>query len=238
VYQIPDGKPTQDAVTWALEAGYRHIDTAKFYRNEQSVGKAVRSSKIDRQDIWITTKIWPIDQLSVQRAFDTSLDKLDLDYIDLYLVHFPVPGFVKRTWKAMEAIYRSGKCRAIGVSNHSVQQMQDIMSIASIPIAVNQIRCSPFHFDRELYDFCVDQEIGFEAYSPLTQGRQLGNQTVQEIATHHQKSPAQVLIRWALQKNMIVIPKSSHQDRIAENADVYDFEISSAEMNILDGLAE
>ncbi len=237
VYQLKDGKPTEDAVKWALETGYRHIDTAKLYKNERSVGKAIRDSQIKREDVWVTTKLWPTDQFSPMRAFETSLSKLGLDYVDLYLVHFPVPGLVKRTWKAMEEIYATGKCRAIGVSNHSIQQMEDIKSIAEVPITVNQVRCSPFNFDKDLYGYCVKNEIAFEAYSPLTRGQYLDNQTVQEIAIHHQKSSAQVLIRWAIQKNMVVIPKSAHQQRIKENADIYDFEISPHEMEILDGLS-
>ncbi len=238
VYQIPPGKSTEQAVTWALHAGYRHIDTAKYYRNEQSVGKAIRASKIPRKDVWVTTKLWLTDQIGTEKAFETSLSKLGLDYTDLYLVHFPVPGLVKRTWKTMEKLYEGGKCKAIGVSNHNVAQMKDIMSVANVPIMVNQVRCSPFHFDREIYDFCQKEGIAFEAYSPLTQGKQLGNAFVQQIANHYGKTPAQILIRWALQKNMIVIPKSAHQERIVENADVYDFELSPRDMKVLDGLSE
>jgi diketogulonate reductase-like aldo/keto reductase len=238
VYQLSEGKETTDAVSWALEAGYRHIDTAKLYRNEKSVGKAIRDSGLKREEVFVTTKLWPTDQFLPMRAFETSLKKLNLEYIDLYLVHFPVPALVKRTWKQMEEIYATGKCRAIGVSNHSIQQMEDIMSASSAPIAVNQVKCSPFNFDKKLYNFCQKHDIAFEAYSPLTRGEFLGNPTVETIADHYQKSSAQVLIRWALQKNMVVIPKSAHKERIFENADVFDFEISKHEMNILDGLSE
>ena len=237
VYQIPNGLATYQAVIWAFKAGYRHVDTAAFYRNESSVGKAVRESEIPREDIWVTTKLWPTDQLNPEKAFQTSLDNLGLDYFDLYLVHFPVPGLVTKTWKAMEAIYNSGRTKAIGISNFSVKQMEDVLKIASIPPTVNQVRCSPYNFDKNLYDFCKENNIAFEAYSPLTQGRRLNDPVLAEIAKKHKKSTAQILIGWALQKDMIVIPKSEQKNRIIENADVFDFELSDNDIKVLDSLS-
>jgi diketogulonate reductase-like aldo/keto reductase len=236
VYQIPNGQATEDAVSWALQAGYRHIDTAKFYRNEASVGKAVRESGIPREQIWVTTKVWPIDFMHVEKAFETSLRKLGLEYIDLYLVHFPIPGLIKRIWGNMEAIYKSGQVKAIGVSNYNVQQLKDTLENASIPPSVNQMRCSVFGYNREVYELCQEQNIVFEAYSPLTRGKQLDNTEVAKIAKHYQKSAAQILLRWALQKNMVVIPKSQHQARIIENADIFDFVINDTDMQTLDNL--
>jgi diketogulonate reductase-like aldo/keto reductase len=237
VYQIPNGLATYQDVIWAFKAGYRHIDTAAFYRNESSVGKAVRESEIPRENIWVTTKLWPTDQLNPEKAFQASLDNLGLDYVDLYLVHFPVPGLVTKTWKAMETIYNSGRTKAIGISNFSVKQMEDVLKIANIPPTVNQVRCSPYNFDKSLYDFCKEHDIAFEAYSPLTQGRRLNDPVLAKVAKKHHKTTAQILIGWALQKDMIVIPKSEQKNRIIENADVFDFELSDSDMKVLDGLS-
>ena len=237
VWQIPDGDPTVNAVASALKLGYRHIDTAKYYRNEASVGAAIKHSGIKREDIWVTTKLWGSDQLRVEKAFRDSLSRLDLEYVDLYLVHFPLPGMVKRTWKAMEELYQTGKVRAIGVSNHSVGQLQDILSVANIPPAINQVKCSPYHFNKELYKFCQEEGIAFEAYSPLTRGEHLDDTALLSIAKRYKKTPAQILIRWCLQKGMVVIPKSANPKRQKENASVFDFEISSEDMNLLDNFS-
>jgi len=237
VWQIANGRPTAEAVAWALGTGYRLIDTAKIYGNEEGVGDGVRNSAVPRGEVWVTTKLWPTDQLSVRKACEASLARLRLDRIDLYLVHWPVPGLVTRTWKAMEQLYTDGKCKTIGVSNHSVGQLSDILRMAKIPPAVNQVKFSPFGFDRELLDFCQKSGIVIEAYSPLTRGEQLRDDRLQAIAQAHQKSPAQVLIRWALQKGVVVLPKSQRQEHIEENARVFDFEISPEEMDRLDRLA-
>lgn len=237
VYGIPTGKATEQAVTWAIQAGYHHIDTAKFYKNEISVGKAVRESGVTRDKIWVTTKLFPIDYLHVEKAFETSLKKLGLDYIDLYLVHFPIPGLEKRVWKKMEAIYASGKVRAIGLSNYNVHQLQTTLDIAKIPPSVNQMRCSAFGYNKKVYELCQQQSIAYEAYSPLTRGKQLSNERLASIATHYHKSPAQILLRWALQKNMVIIPKSQHQNRIVENANIFDFVINEPNMKSLDAFS-
>ncbi len=237
VYEIPSGKATEDAVTWALQAGYRHIDTAKLYRNERSVGKAVRESGIARDKIWVTTKLFPTDNLRIEKAFETSLNKLGLEYVDLYLVHFPIPGLLTNVWKHMESIYRSGKVKAIGVSNYSARQLQQILEVAAIPPSVNQMRCSVFGYNKQVYDLCQQQGVAYEAYSPLTRGKQLNNEEVIRIADHYHKSPAQILLRWALQKNMIVIPKSQHEARIKENIQIFDFEINDEDMKNLDSFS-
>ena len=234
VYGVPTGQATVEVVSWALQAGYRHIDTARYYRNEVSVGKAIDMSGIARDEIWVTTKLFPTDYFRAEKAFDTSLTKLGLDYIDLYLVHFPIPGTIKQVWKKMEAIYKSGKVKAIGVSNYNTSQLQATLNIASIPPSVNQMRCSVFGYDKQVFELCQAQNVAFEAYSPLTRGKQLNNAQVAQIAEHYSKSPAQILLRWALQKNMIIIPKSQHQKRIIENANIFNFAISDPDMQMLD----
>jgi diketogulonate reductase-like aldo/keto reductase len=238
VYQIPDGLPVIEAVTSALKTGYRHIDTAKFYKNEKSVGKAIRESGIPRYKIWVTTKLWPTDFVNVEKAFETSLNKLGLDYIDLYLVHFPIPGTTKRVWKKMENIYQTGKVKAIGVSNYNLANLRDTLEIASITPSVNQMKCSVFGYDKDVYEFCRKHNIAFEAYSPLTRGKRLDDQVVAKIANNYHKSSAQILLRWALQKDIIVIPKSQQKVRIMENADIFDFAINSEDMQRLDTLSD
>jgi diketogulonate reductase-like aldo/keto reductase len=234
VYGIAPGQATVEAVSWALQARYRHIDTAKFYRNEISVGKAIRESGIDRDEIWVTTKLFPSDYFRAEKAFETSLSKLGLDYIDLYLVHFPIPGTIKHVWKKMEAIYKSGRVKAIGVSNYSVSQLKQTLNGAAFAPSVNQMRCSVFGYDKKVYELCQQQSVVFEAYSPLTRGKQLDNADLVNIAEQYHKSTAQILLRWALQKNMVVIPKSQHQKRIIENANIFDFVINESDMQTLD----
>ena len=234
VYGIAPGQDTIEAVSWALQAGYRHIDTARFYRNEISVGKAIRDSGIDRAEIWVTTKLFPSDYWRAEKAYETSLTKLGLDYIDLYLVHFPIPGTIKHVWKKMEAIYKSGKVKAIGVSNYNVSQLKHTLSVAALPPSVNQMRCSVFGYDKKVYELCQQEDVAFEAYSPLTRGKQLNNVGLTNIAEKYNKSTAQILLRWALQKNMVVIPKSQHQNRIIENANIFNFVINKPDMRTLD----
>jgi diketogulonate reductase-like aldo/keto reductase len=237
VYQVPSGVSTETAVTWAPADGYRHVDTARLYRNEASVGKAIREGDVPREQVWVTTKLWPTDLLHVHAAFDRSLAQLGLDYVDLYLIHFPVPGLIAPMWRSMEAIAASGRARAIGVSNFTRGQLASLLRHASTPPSVNQVRASAFGYNRRVYELCQREHVAFEAYSPLRRGKGLDHPTVAEIARRHGKSPAQVLLRWGLQKNMIVIPKSQREARIAENADVFDFEISEAEMATLDSLS-
>jgi len=243
VWQMREGAETENAVRWALDAGYRLIDSAKLYRNERSVGRAVRSSGIRREKIFVTTKLWPTDFGWVERAFEGSLQRLDLGYIDLYLIHFPVafiPGFAsirRRVWSTLEKLYARRLVRAIGVSNYDQSNIDETMSAATIPPAVNQIRLNPFVYDRKLIQFCQSRGIAVEAYSPLTRARRLNHPLITRIAANHGRSPAQVLIRWALQHGAIVIPKSSRRERIVENARVFDFELGHDEAEALDQLS-
>ncbi|MFN8671343.1 MAG: aldo/keto reductase [Candidatus Sericytochromatia bacterium] len=240
VYQSTPGEETEEAVIYALKQGYIHIDTAKVYSNEKDVGNAVRKSGVDRKNIFITTKLWNRDQGydNTLRAFENSLKNLDLDYIDLYLVHFPVSGTRQETWKAMEKIMESGKCKAIGVSNYTVKHMEELLSSCNIKPVVNQVEFSPYLYQKELMDYCHKNQVRITAYSPLTQGKRLNEPILQKIAKKHSKTTAQVLIRWCLEHEIIVIPKSIKNIRIDENANVFDFSLDTEDMNILDNLNE
>ena len=238
-WQIPDGKTTYDAVLFALKSGYRHIDTAKFYGNEETVGKAIRDSGIPREEIFVTTKLWPTDAINAEKAFEKSFRKLDIGYIDLYLMHWPVPGMLKKSWVRLENIYKkSGKIKSIGVSNHSIRQLKCILDIAKIKPVVNQVKCSPYNYDPAMHEFCVKNDIVMEAYSPLTHGNNLNDDKLTRIAEKYSKTNAQILLRWCIQKGIVTIPKSSHEKRIAENADIFDFEISGEDIRILDNFSK
>ena len=242
VYQSLAGSETVNAIHWALEAGYRHIDTAKIYRNEDSVGKAIRSASVRRQEIFVTTKLWNSDHGfdNALRAIDESLAKLQLDYVDLYLVHFPVFGPRLETWKAMERILEEKKARAIGVSNYMPLHMKELLAHCNVPPAVNQIELSPYIYEHraETLKICRQENILLQAYSPLTKARKLADPKLVVIAEKYKKTSAQVLIRWALQEGFIVLPKSTNKERIAQNIDVFDFEISGEDMTTLNGFNE
>lgn len=246
VWKIPEGDEVEMAVTWALEAGYRLIDTAKIYGNEKGVGRAVAKSGIPREQIFVTTKLWNTDQgyESTLLAIDESLARLNMTYVDLYLIHWPFTGGTSgenkraETWKAMEEIYKAGKAKAIGVSNYNIQHLEEMTTYASIPPVVNQVEFHPFLYQKELMDYCSNRNIALEAYCPLSRGVKLADSRITAIARKHQKTNAQVMIRWSIQHGNIVIPKSSHRERIEENIRVFDFELSDAEMEILDGLNE
>ncbi len=237
-WKLADGAEAFNAVKWALELGYRHIDTAAIYGNEKSVGKAIAASGVKREDIFVTTKLWNDDQQSARRAFDSSLKRLGLDYVDLYLIHWPQPQTHFGAWKELEKIYADGKCRAIGVSNFSIQHLQELLPECGVAPAVNQVEFSPFLYQKELLEFCRGKRMVLEAYSPLTRGRRLDDGRVEAIAQKHAKSSAQVLLRWSLQHGNVVIPKSSHKERLAQNMAVFDFELPASEMAGLDGLDE
>ncbi|MFP4345698.1 MAG: aldo/keto reductase [Anaerolineales bacterium] len=239
-WQIRDGKPVRRAIEWALEAGYRHIDTAAMYGNERGVGQAVRESGLPREEIFVTTKLWNDDHGYDQalRAFDESLRKLGFDYVDLYLIHWPVPGTRKETWRALEKIYNEGRAKAIGVSNYTIRHIEDLLGSAEVAPAVNQVEFHPWLYQKDLLEYCREHEIQLEAYSPLTKGNRLDNPRVGEIAGEYGKSPAQILIRWALEHDVVVIPKSSDKQHIRDNADIFDFEISEEDMCRLDDLDE
>lgn len=242
VFRAPRGRGTQDAVLTALEAGYRHIDTATVYESEADVGEAIRGSDIPREDVFVTTKLWNTDHGfdAALSACDASLARLGFDYVDLYLVHWPVPEARLDTWRAMERILGDGKARAIGVSNYMPGHLEELLADAAVPPAVNQFELSPFNYGsrRALVDLCDESGIVVEAYSPLTKGLKLGDPTLAAIGATHGKSPAQVLIRWALEHGFVVIPKSTNPERIRQNADVFDFSLSDGELAQLDALDE
>jgi methylglyoxal/glyoxal reductase len=240
VFRAPRGEETRQAVSDALALGYRHIDTARIYGNERDVGTAVRDSGLPRQEIFVTTKLWNDDQgyESTLRACERSLKELGLEYVDLYLVHWPVPGKRLDSWRAMEKLLADGKCRAIGVSNFTERHLEELLRDSKVVPAVNQVEFSPFLYQKDLVRYCEGKGIAVEAYSPLTKGQRLGDPTLVEVAKRHSRTPAQVLIRWCLQHGLIVIPKSTRKERIRENSDVFGFELSAEEMRRLDGLNE
>ncbi|GET26817.1 aldo/keto reductase [Prolixibacter sp. NT017] len=238
VFQSEEGEEVMNAVKWAIEAGYRHVDTAALYRNEKGVGQAIRESGINRKEIFVTSKVWNSDQGYDQtlKAFDTSLNKLGFDYLDLYLVHWPVSRKYKDTWKALEKLYKDGKVRAIGVSNFMQHHLEDLMQDAEIMPMVNQVEFHPRLVQQELVDFCLKNNIRHEAWSPLMQGKVLDLPEIKAIAKKYGNSTAQVILRWDLQKGVITIPKSVHKERIVSNADIFDFSLSDEEMKTLDSL--
>ncbi|MBN2365614.1 MAG: aldo/keto reductase [Calditrichaeota bacterium] len=240
VYLMNDGKEVQTAVQYALDIGYRLIDTASAYDNESGVGKAIRQSTVERSEIFVTTKLWNSDHGydKARKAFEKSLKKLDLDYIDLYLIHWPVKNKRKETWRALETLLDDGLCRAIGVSNYMLPHLRELLDYAAILPAVNQVEFSPFLYQKDLLDFCNNHNIQLEAYSPLTRGKKFNNEVLVSIADKYKKTAAQILIRWALEHQVVVIPKSSNPDRIEENADVFDFSIEDQDMEKLDNLNE
>ena len=242
VWQTRAGAACETAVLAALEAGYRHIDTAAMYGNEESVGAAVRTSGIPRENIFVTTKLWNSDHGNPERALETSLRKLKMDYVDLYLIHYPVRER-RRSWRSLEALRVGGKARSIGVSNFTIRHLNELLAETKTVPAVNQVEFHPYLYQRDLLDFCAGRGIALEAYSPLTKGERLKDPKLVAVAKKYSKSgagksTAQILIRWALQHGLIVIPKSANRKRIVENADVFDFEISAADMQLLDGFNE
>jgi len=235
VWQIPAGRATEQAVGWALEAGYRHIDTATIYRNERSVGAALRGSGIPREEVFITTKWLPV-QRGPGAEIARSLERLGLDYVDLYLIHWPLPGRVSAAWREFELLRERGLARAIGVSNFGEKRLAALLGSAGPRPAVNQVRFNPLHFSAALLDYCAAEDIVLEAYSPLARGGALSNPLIAAIAERIGRTPAQVMLRWAIQHNAVVIPKSSREERIRENAHIFDFELGVDDMRALDGL--
>ncbi|MBV9349507.1 MAG: aldo/keto reductase, partial [Patescibacteria group bacterium] len=221
VWKMAEGAETKNAVAAALAAGYRHIDTAKLYGNERSVGSAVRESGIPRNEIFVTTKLWPTDFFDPQRGFEESLKRLDIAYVDLYLIHWPVPLISKKPWQILEKIYESGLAKSIGVSNYSEHDIEKVLSYAKIAPMVNQIEFNPKNHDFALVKYCASKNIVVEAYSPLGRGGLIRNRTVIEIAQRYKKTPAQILIRWALEHGTVPLPKSSNPQRIASNLEAF-----------------
>ena len=236
----PVGTLTQDAVRWALEAGYRHIDTARIYENEQDVGKAILDSGIPRSDIFVTTKVWNDDQgyESTLKAFDESLKRLKMDYVDLYLIHWPMPGLRNDTWRALIKLQEMGKAKAIGVSNFMIRHLDELLAQTSIVPAVNQIETSPFIQRTPLVEYCQKRAIVIESYSTMSRGKRMNDERLVAIGKKYSKTAPQIMLRWALQSEMIIIPKSVHKERIIENADIFDFEISAADMTAIRAMDE
>lgn len=237
VWRVNDDDAT-NSVKWAISNGYQLIDTAAVYKNEEGVGEGIRQAGVNREDLFITTKLWNADQgyESAHQAFNDSLERLGLDYVDLYLIHWPVEGKFNDSWRAMEEIYESGRAKAIGVSNFHQHHIEELMTTAKIKPMVDQIELHPTLTQVQLRDYLSKEDIAIEAWSPLGQGKILQNETLVEIGQKYDKTAAQVIIRWHLQSDIIVIPKSVHENRIKENFDVFDFELSEEDMNQIDSL--
>ncbi|MFD1031692.1 aldo/keto reductase [Metaplanococcus flavidus] len=240
VFKVEDGEEVRNSVKAALDAGYRSIDTAAIYGNEEGVGKAIAESSVPREELFITTKVWNADHgyEETLAAFHTSMKKLGLDYLDLYLIHWPFPlqGKSLETWKALEKLYKDGRVRAIGVSNFKVHHLEEIIADAEIVPMVNQVEYHPRFKQQELHDFCKAHKIQLEAWSPLMQGGLLDDPVLMDIAAKYNKSTAQIIIRWDMQTGVVTIPKSVKLHRIAENADVFDFELSPEDIDKINTL--
>jgi len=225
------------AIKWALEAGYRLIDSASFYKNESDIGAFLAQTNIPREELFITTKVWDSEQgyNETIEAFKRSIKKLRLDYLDLYLIHWPRDQFLN-TWKAMEELYQEGKIKAIGVSNFTVEHLKTLLNHSEITPMVNQVEFHPFLYQKDLLEFCKAHNIRLEAYSPLTKGRKLSHPLLQELSKKYKKTPAQILIRWGIEHRIIEIPRSSKKTHIAENANIFDFFIDKSDMKQLNNL--
>lgn len=239
VFRTEEGDQTRNAVRWALEAGYRHIDAAKIYGNEKSVGDGMRESGVARSEIFLTTKLWNEDirQGRTKAAFEESLAALQTDYIDLYLIHWPADGY-QRAWTEMEEIYAAGKIRAIGVSNFHKHHLERLEKSAKVLPAVNQIESHPYFSNQELIDLCQEKGMSVEVWSPLggTGGNLMEDPALRALAEKYGKTPAQIILRWDIQRNVIVIPKSTHQERIVSNQQIFDFALSEEDMALISGL--
>jgi len=238
VWRSKSGEETENAVKWALEAGYIHIDTASLYKNEESVGNAIRETGIDRQEIFVTTKLWNSDQgyKSTFTALEASLNKLQMDYVDLYLIHWPKGDLSVETWKAFEEIHEKGLAKAIGISNFMLNQLEEFLPHCNIIPTVNQVEFHPYLTLPELEGFCKTKSIQFEAWSPIMQGGVTEVPLLVELGKKYGKSPAQVALRWDLQHAVITIPKSVKKHRIEENCEVFDFELTTEEIRNIDNL--
>ncbi|MGB5498853.1 MAG: aldo/keto reductase [Maribacter sp.] len=238
VYLSEDGQEVINAVKWAIEAGYRHIDTASTYNNEEGVGEGLMQSGINREEVFVVSKVWNSDQGydSTLKAFNDSLELLKLDYLDLYLIHWPVKGEYKDTWRALEYLYKEKKVRAIGVSNFLKHHLEDLLKSAEIVPMVNQMEFHPYLVQQDLVDYCNAHQIQYEAWSPMMQGRIFDLNSIKKIGLKYAKSPAQVVLRWDLQKGVITIPKSAKKERIIDNANLFDFELSDEDIVFMDSL--
>ncbi|MGG0717899.1 aldo/keto reductase [Robertmurraya massiliosenegalensis] len=240
VFKVKEGSEVVEAVKAAIKNGYISIDTAAIYQNEEGVGQGIKESGVPRDSLFVTSKVWNSDQgyESTLKAFETSLQKLGMDYLDLYLIHWPGKDSAKykETWRALEKLYKDGRVRAIGVSNFHVHHLEDLIADSEIKPMVNQVEYHPHLAQLELRDYCKKQGIQLEAWSPLKQGQLLSEPTIMAIAEKYQKSPAQIILRWDLQNEVVTIPKSIKEHRIIENADIFDFELSIEDMEKINGL--
>ncbi|MCI4168593.1 glyoxal/methylglyoxal reductase [Bacillus spizizenii] len=238
VFKVENGSEATESVKAAIKNGYRSIDTAAVYKNEEGVGIGIKESGVAREELFITSKVWNEDQgyETTLAAFEKSLERLQLDYLDLYLIHWPGKDKYKDTWRALEKLYKDGKIRAIGVSNFQVHHLEELLKDAEIKPMVNQVEFHPRLTQKELRDYCKEQGIQLEAWSPLMQGQLLDNEVLAQIAEKHNKSVAQVILRWDLQHEVVTIPKSIKEHRIIENADIFDFELSQEDMDKIDAL--
>jgi 2,5-diketo-D-gluconate reductase A len=234
VWQVENSRECVDAVRWALELGYRHIDTAQAYGNEESVGQGLRESGVPREQVFITTKFFPARRDPVAEA-EGSLQRLGVDYVDLYIIHWPGGG-PTWAWPGMERARELGYARSIGISNFGVDDLGQLLATATVPPVVDQVQFSPYEYRAALLEACRQNEIALEAYSPLGTGRHLASDTVAQIARRHGRAPAQVLLRWCIERGIPVIPKSTHRERIAENAQLFDFRLSDEDIAALDAL--
>ena len=237
-YKADNNEEVIDAVRYALNSGYRHIDTASIYKNEEGVGKGVGESDVDRSEVFIVSKVWNADQgySETLRAFDLTLNTLELDYLDLYLIHWPVAGKYKDTWKAMERLYRENRVRAIGVSNFMQHHLADLSETSEVVPMVNQMEFHPFLVQQPLIDYCAAHNIQYESWSPFMQGKLFELDICDAMVENYGKTAAQLILRYNLQKGIVAIPKSINKERIRSNAEIFDFELSTDDMSYLDSL--
>ncbi|OPY31938.1 MAG: 2,5-diketo-D-gluconate reductase A [Methanomassiliicoccales archaeon PtaU1.Bin124] len=237
-YRLREGEECRKAVLHALQVGYRLIDTAAMYGNEEDVGWAIRESGIPRKEIFVTTKLWNDDHGYEQalRAFERSEHRLNVEYIDLYLIHWPVMRARDRSWVALERIYRDGRCRAIGVSNYTIKHLEQLSSLAEVMPMVEQIELTPFLQQRDLVDHCRQLGMVLQAYSPLTRAKMFGDKFLVEMSQRLERTPAQILLRWSMQKGFVPLPRSSRPERIEENFRIFDFQLERDDMDRLDSL--